>query len=161
MEVVVVDTVDIEIVEGGGGGLEIDRDCLSEYSSNLGVISDCPRSTTGRLKSISSFVSSSVVGYQLWLWFASSCYLGYSVVEVGSYMQWPDTLLCWISLRVVIDVVVKWHPADLGLGEFSKCNSASWLRRRNEFVHWETKREILANDEHMLGLKAARYNKAA
>ena len=60
VEVVVVDTVDIEIVEGGGGGLEIDRDCLSEYSSNLGVISDCPRSTTGRLKSISSFVSSSV-----------------------------------------------------------------------------------------------------
>ena len=54
MVVVVVDTVDI--VEGGGGGLEIDRDCLSELS-NLGVISDRPLSTTGRLKSISSLVS--------------------------------------------------------------------------------------------------------
>ena len=48
----IVDSVDI--VEGGAG-LEIDRAVLSEYSSNLGVMTGRPLSATCRLKSISFF----------------------------------------------------------------------------------------------------------
>ena len=71
-----------------------------------------------------------------------------SVVEVRSYVQWPDKQLFWMNLEVMIIVFAEGHPADFGPG-YGRCNSASWLRRRNEFVHWVTKGEILANDEHI------------
>ena len=29
-------------------------------------------------------------------------------------MQWPDSLLFWMNLEVVVIVVVEGHPVDLG-----------------------------------------------
>ena len=49
----IVDSVDI--VEGGGGGLDVDRAVLSEYPSNIGDMTGRPLSATCRLKSISFF----------------------------------------------------------------------------------------------------------
>ena len=55
MAVVIVDVDNVDIVEGGGGGLDVDRAVLSEYPSNAGAMTGRPLSATCRLKSISFF----------------------------------------------------------------------------------------------------------